>query len=159
MDWIEECVGYCKRIKYLAEEIEWSEKPNKSGWLRATSLLLDDSFESIPGLSFQGEFQPRRKGDVYSFALMFTKEAQSRRVFMLEVYPRHVRSHMEDGVELFGSHIHLGDHRVEQVVKDVRGAVETLPIERWIRRFKAHVNLRDRDRFALKPPFADSMFH
>lgn len=61
MGWIEDCRNRCKLIKYLAQEVDWVERPNHSGWLRATSLLLDESMTSIPGLFSRG-VPPTPKG-------------------------------------------------------------------------------------------------
>lgn len=160
MGWIDDCRAHCKRIKHLGQEIDWVERPGRTGWLRATSVLLDTSMTSIPGLFLQGEYHPhRRGGEIFSLALMFTGGAETRRVFMLEAYPSHVRSHMDDDREIFGAHIHLGDPRNEQIVKDVKATMEALPLSRWVSRFKAHARVLNSGGHSLKHPFADSLFN
>jgi len=158
MGWLDDCRLACKKIKYLGEHIEWGERPNHSGWLQATSSLLDSSRASIPGLTFVGEYQPRRWGDVHSYALLFTQGRDKRRVFMLEVYPSHVRSHVDVDSEVYGPHFHLGDHRDEQLVRSIRGLVDALPQERWIRRFKAHTSISDIGSYVLTHPLSGSLF-
>ncbi len=118
MSWILQCATWCKQVKFLNEELVWVEKPSRSDYLLATSTLLDERKQVIPYLSFKGEYRPGKYGDQMSYGLMYRHGRESRRVFMLEVYPTHIRSHVEpDGTEMFGPHIHLGDERLEQVTR------------------------------------------
>lgn len=87
--WLDDCRQWCQRIKFLSEDVEWSEKPSHSGWLEATSGLLDDRRGTIPNLYFKGEFQPGRMGERVSYGLMYREGKEKRRVFMLEVWPEH----------------------------------------------------------------------
>lgn len=77
---------------------------------------------------------------------------------MLEAYPSHVRSHVDTSGEIYGAHIHLGDPREEQIVKDVKAAIEVLPLSRWVRRFQAHARVLDHGQYVLTHPFAGELF-
>ena len=90
--------------------------------------------------------------------LLFTKETQTRRVFAVEAYPSHMRSHSDENGEIFGSHIHLGDPRDEQLIKMVLKGVDELSLERWIYRFRSHATVRDDDPKQLISPFAGELF-
>ena len=81
--WLDDCRQWCQRIKFLSEDVEWFEKPSHSGWLEATSMLLDDRRVTIPHLYFKGEFQPGRMGERVSYGLMYREGKEKRRVFML----------------------------------------------------------------------------
>lgn len=124
---LDECRVLCKRVKYVASVAEWAERPNHSGALRATSDLLDENRVAISGLYFHGEYQSRRWGTYCSFALMINRGGTIRRVFMVEVYPTHVRSHLApDGSAIFGPHIAIGDEReISQISRE--GLNKSLP--------------------------------
>lgn len=156
--WIESCRGWCRQIKYLSEEIEWSERPNHSGWLSATSTLLDDNRVTIPRLFFKGEYQPGRMGERVSYGLMYREQKELRRVFMLEVCPSHIRSHKEPGLELFGPHLHLGDYRLAQITREVHARLDGAALHRWVERFRRHARIMDNGGRALLPPFANDLF-
>lgn len=156
--WIDDCRQWCKQIKYLAEEMEWSEKPSHSGWLEATSLLLDDRRVTIPHLYFKGEYQTGRMGDRVTYGLMYKEGKEKRRVFMLEVWPNHVRSHkFKDGTPLFGPHVHLGDYRLAEITKHVRALISSATEQRWVERFTRHARIEN-GRGVVSSPFVDDLF-
>lgn len=156
--WLEDCRTWCKQIKYLAEEIEWSEKPSHSGWKEATSLLLDDRRVTIPHLYFKGEFQAGRMGDRVTYGLMHKDGKERRRVFMLEIWPEHQRSHrFKDGTPLFGPHIHLGDYRLEEVTRHVRSSITGAAERGWVDRFVRHARIKS-GRGCIEPPFGLDLF-
>lgn len=104
--WLEDCRRWCGQIKYVGESLDWAEKPSHSGWLEASCLLLDERRVTIPHLYFKGEYQTGRMGDRVTYSLMYKEGKEKRRVFMLEAWPPHVRSHrFKDGTLIFGSHI------------------------------------------------------
>lgn len=156
--WLEECREWCRQIKYVGEGLHWAEKPSHSGWMEATSILLDERRVSIPHLYFKGEFQTGRMGDRVTYGLMFREGGEKRRVFMLEAWPPHVRSHrFKDGAPLFGSHLHLGDYRLEEVTRQVRADITSTTEQRWVERFARHARIKA-GRGALSSPFAGDLF-
>jgi hypothetical protein len=160
MGWLDECRAKCKRVKYVAETMDWDDKGNHAGWLSAVSQLLDQNYVSIPGLYFQGVYAPRKlTGDVYTFGLMAALGREKRRVFMLEVYPPHVVSHRDEGATVTGSHVHLGDARLDrQIVRKVRGSLDDVSLKEWIERFRRHARVLDNGDHALTHPLSDSLF-
>lgn len=156
--WLDDCRQWCKQIKYLAEDIDWLEKPSHSGWKEATSILLDERRVTIPHLYFKGEFQAGRMGDRVTYGLMHKEGKERRRVFMLEVWPPHQRSHrFKDGTPLFGPHIHLGDYRLEEVTRHVRSSITEAVERRWVDRFVRHARIND-GRGIMIPPFGHDLF-
>ncbi|WP_303229183.1 hypothetical protein [Comamonas kerstersii] len=159
VSWVLQCAAWCKQVKYLNDEIVWSEKPSRSDYLLATSALLDGDKKTIPHLSFKGEFRPGKRGDQMSYGLMYHHGRDIRRVFMLEVYPQHIRSHIErDGTEMFGPHIHLGDERLEQVTREVLTQIGTVTAHAWLERFRRHARIKDYLNAKLESPFGDELF-
>ena len=41
MSWILQCAAWCKEVKFLNDELIWTEKPSRSTYLQASSALLD----------------------------------------------------------------------------------------------------------------------
>lgn len=160
MEWLDECRGHCRRIKYLSEKLQWGEKQNHSGSLIAQSTVLDDSRVAIPGLYFKGVYTSRPlTGDVYSFALMAaTNKGVRYRVFMLEVYPDHHISHRERGLVLYGPHVHLGDERLAQITKGVFQRTAVPSVRRWIERFRRHSRILDDENNRLSHPLSGTLF-
>lgn len=156
--WLDDCRQWCQRIKFLSEDVEWSEKPSHSGWLEATSGLLDDRRVTIPNLYFKGEFQPGRMGERVSYGLMYREGKEKRRVFMLEVWPEHERSHREKGMDMFGPHLHLGDERLAQVTKKVRSSISGATERRWVERFVRHARIISVNGRSISTPFDDDLF-
>lgn len=156
--WLDECREACKRIKFLSEELRWNERPNHSTWLEATSALLDENRVTLPRLLFKGEYRPGRMGERISYGLMFREQREMRRVFMLEIYPKHERSHCENGVVFFGPHIHLGDPRLKQVTRSVIANLDGPTVSRWIERFRRHARIKDNDHRQLGTPFSGDLF-
>lgn len=156
-DWIDQCKARCKKIKYASEHLQWDEKPNRSGYLVATSDLVDESGVTIPNLYLKGEYRQltRKRGEVFSISLQYYwLPDELRRVFMIESYPITVRSHIDDNVgEIFGPHLHLGDDRLEQVVKAIPVGEDGLPLSRWINRFVRHARTLSPDGNHPEGPF------
>ncbi|MCV4287909.1 hypothetical protein OH708_08330 [Pseudomonas capsici] len=156
--WLDDCRGWCKKIQFLAEELEWAEKPSHSGWTEATSLLFDERRVTIPHLYFKGEYVVGRMGERVTYALMYKEGKEKRRVFMLEVWPSHERSHkFKDGKVLFGPHIHLGDYRLEEVTRAVRSKISGATEQAWVQRFVRHARIRN-GRGSLAAPFGNDLF-
>jgi|GEM_PF-6247635 hypothetical protein len=159
MGWLDDCRDRCRRIKYVSEKLVWDEKANHVGSLKATSQLLDNNYAAIPGLYFKGIYSPKPlTGDVYSFALMATQARDHHRVFMLEVYPPHVVSHRGKTEWLKGPHVHLGDKRLEQITRAIRGNLDAISVNRWIERFRRHAKVHDNDDLRLTHPLSDTLF-
>lgn len=159
MGWLDECRDKCRQVKFLSEQMDWNDKANHLGSLKATSQLLDHNHASIPGLYFKGVYSPKPlTGDVYSFALMALQGREHHRVFMLEVYPAHVVSHRGKSEWLMGPHLHLGDERLEQVTRAVHGNISHISISRWIVRFQRHAQVRDNGGLRLTHPLSDTLF-
>lgn len=156
--WLNDCRTWCKQIKYLSGEFDWQERPNHSGWLEATSLLLDEDRVSIPHLFMKAEYQPAKFGDRVSYGLMLIQQKEQRRVFMLEVYPAHVRSHREKGVVMFGPHMHLGDERLKQLTRQVKSNLGEATLKAWVERFRRHARVRDDQDKRIVPPFSGGLF-
>lgn len=157
-EWLDECRALCKRIKYVSQDMAWSERPNHSGWLEATSTLADENRTTIPRLFFRGEYKPGKMGERVSYGLLYREQREVRRVFMLEVYPKHERSHMEPGRIIFGPHLHLGDERLNQITREVRSSLDGAMLRGWIERFRRHARILDNDHRALTPPFTNDLF-
>lgn len=156
--WLDDCRAWCRQVKYISEELTWSERPNHSGWLEATSMLLDEKRVTIPRLMFRGEYKPGKMGERVSYGLMYREQREMRRVFMIEVYPSHERSHMEPGLTIFGPHLHLGDERLRQITREVRAQLDSALLRRWIERFRRHARILDNEHRKLVPPFTDDLF-
>ncbi len=141
--WLDDCREACKRIKSVSQKTAWNEKPSKSNWLVSESLLFDINGVAIPHIYIKGEYAPRKFGDVVTYALMYRKEKIQHRIFMLEVYPEHVRSHRDQlaGIEIFGPHIHLGDERLDQITRACKTKIETILSNGWIERFTRHTSI------------------
>lgn len=138
-DWVKVCRAHCSRIKYVAEPMEWRQRPNHAQSYRATSVLLDDARIVIPGLQLQCEFRPSSiRGDYASFTLLYRGLRETHRVFQLEVYPRDRMSHRDAERTIYGPHILLGDPRLSCVVRPVVSAIEQADDPRWIGRFVRH---------------------
>ncbi|QOI03387.1 hypothetical protein D5S10_05525 [Pseudomonas savastanoi] len=156
--WLDDCRSWCKQIKFLAESLEWIEKPSHSGWTEATSLLLDERRVTIPHLYFKGEYQAGRMGERVTYGLMYKEGKEKRRVFMLEVWPPHERSHrFKDGTPLFGPHIHLGDYRLEETTRHVRSSITGATERAWVDRFVRHARINS-GRGSLTAPFGNDLF-
>lgn len=163
MDWIDECRKKCKKVKYIEEDFIWQEKPSRSEYLVATSKLLDENHDPIPDLFLTGEYRPLRKGrgEIYTIALKFFISAgEQRRVFMIESYPSYMTSHRDKNGEIFGPHLHLGDDRIEQIVKQIFAREDGLPFSHWAKRFVRHArvhapNSHDID---IPGPFENDIF-
>lgn len=159
MSWVLQCAAWCKQVKYLNDELVWTEKPSRSDYLLATSALLDAKKEAIPQLTFKGEYRPGKHGDQMSYGLMYHHGRDTRRVFMLEVYPSHVRSHVEpDKTEMFGPHIHLGDPRLGQVTREVLAQIGAATAQAWVKRFRRHAKIQDHLGAKLTAPFGEDLF-
>jgi len=156
--WLDDCRCWCKKAKYLSDEIDWMEKPSHTGWLIAKSLLLDERRVSIPHLYFKGEYQPGRMGNRMSYGLMYRDGKESRRVFMLDIFPAHERSHKEMGKVFFGPHIHLGDERLAQVTRSVVSQIKSATMYRWVEPFRRHVRIIDSEDKYLSSPFSNDLF-
>lgn len=158
--WISLCIDSCKKIKHLSENIVWLDKPYKSGSLIAISSLEDSMGVSIPNLYFKGEYSIKKFCEVSSFGLMYTDGSTKYRVFMLEIYPDHVRSHYDKKKkeEIFGPHIHLGDEKLQQITKKVYSKLNNSDLNRWIYRFNRHARILSNGNKYIKPPFDNDLF-
>lgn len=154
MTWDAECRQYCQRVKYLGEQPTWGEKLQHAGWLKADAALLDENRVTIPHLVFSGEYAPvRRGGNVVRFSVMYASAGQRRRVFQLEVYPPHVRSHRDDSGDIYGTHIHYA-----KTVRKVLTNLDVSQTEQWMRRFVRHAKVIDNEPYRLQHPFETDLF-
>jgi hypothetical protein len=141
--WLDKCRQKCKAIKTLAEPMDWAERPNHSRAYRANASLLDASGVAIPGLYVQFEYQSRRYGEYAQYALFYKSDGSIFRVLMIEAIPAHKRSHVEDNLEIYGSHILLGDHRAgSHRVRAVKSSLVISDHIRWLSRFRRHARIR-----------------
>ena len=161
MDWMQKCREICKHAKYVGEEIVWTAREDHAGALAARSAVLDGSRIVMPGLEFLGEVQYRTYGPYQKYSLMQLSGGRRLRVFVLEVMPSHRRSHVEPGLELYGSHIQLGDERefgISHLAKGVTSGLDVSSVKGWIERFQRHARVYDSDTYPLTPPFVDDLF-
>lgn len=159
--WLEKCRLICLRAKYVGEEIEWRERQNHAGALFASAVLLDEDRAVIPGLQFHGEVQNRRYGPYQKYSLMMSAGGRRLRVFMLEVMPKTKRSHVEEGLEIFGPHIQIGDEREEglsHVARRVACRLDERSVNGWVHRFQRHAHVYDGDHYPLAAPFSNDLF-
>lgn len=159
--WLDQCRVWCKQAKFLAEELDWNERQNHAGALRGTSPLLDQNRVSIPGLVFEGELQRGNFGLYQKYAVMHRAAGRVHRVFTLEVYPFHKRSHRDESGEIFGPHLHLGDDRIEGLSHAVRRVLCNLDpssLAGWIARFRRHTKISEDNDRRLAPPYSDDLF-
>ena len=78
---------------------------------------------------------------------------------MVEVYPNHVRSHVEpDGTPFFGPHLHLGDERLDQISKVIIDRVGNTFSQRWVERFRRHATTSDNGENRLLGPMGENLF-
>lgn len=168
MSWINECKEKCKKIKYVNEKFLWETKPSRSDFLVASSMLEDENKEIIPKLYLKGEYRllTKGRGEVYSVSLQYLlRPRELRRVLMIEAYPCYFRSHRDSNGDIFGPHIHLGDDRLEQVVKQLRASRDGLPFSHWAGRFVRHARTHYPEQQPLPGPFTptapntDDMFN
>lgn len=144
LEWIDVCRDKCKKIKYIGGSFSWTQKPSRSSYLVANSELLDASRSTIPDLYLTGEYRLLRKGrgEIFSIALQFYwKPGELRRVFMIESYPSYMPSHRDQNGQIYGPHLHLGDDRLEQVVRKLHASEDGLPFSYWARRFVRHARV------------------
>lgn len=161
MAWLDECRDLCARMKYVGEEVEWRPRSNHAGSIAAQAVILDERRAVIPGLQFHGEVQHRRYGPYQKYGLLAARGGKRLRVFMLEVMPEYVRSHVEPGLEIYGPHIQIGEARVDDKSHKARPVITQLDphsVNGWIRRFRRHARVYDGDEFPLTPPFSDDLF-
>jgi len=161
MDWMQQCREICGRAKYVGEEIVWDARDDHAGALAARSAVLDRSRIVIPGLEFLGEVQYRSYGPYQKYSLMQLNGGRRLRVFALEVMPSHRRSHVEPGLEIYGSHIQLGDERefgLSHRTRGVKSSLDVSSVRGWIERFQRHARVYDSDAYPLKPPFVGDLF-
>ena len=159
--WLAECRAICQRAKYVGDEVSWQERDNHAGALFASSPLLDANRVVIAGLQFQGEVQNRRYGPYQKYSLMLGRGGRRLRVFALEVMPAYKRSHIENGVSIFGPHIQLGDERedgLSHLARKVGARLDERSVNGWIVRFQRHARVYDGDDYPLVPPFANDLF-
>lgn len=161
MSWINDCRNQCKKIKYIGSDFHWTEKPNRSSYLVATSDLLDHNLETIKGLYLTGEYRLLKKGRGYvaSIALQYYWQPNElRRVFMIESYPDFMRSHRDEVVgQIYGPHLHLGDPRLEQIVKDLHSSDSDAPFSYWIKKFVRHAKVYSNEGIgSIEGPFSNT---
>ena len=97
-------------------------------------------------------------GDRVTYGLMHKDGKERRRVFMLEIWPEHQRSHrFKDGTPLFGPHIHLGDYRLEEITRHVRSSITGAAERGWVDRFVRHARIKS-GRGSIEPPFGLDLF-
>lgn len=156
LGWLDQCRAWCRQVKYLNDPLAWEKKPSRSDFLIATSALLDVNKVVIPHLTFKGEYYAGRHGEQVSYGLMYRHGRELHRVFMLDIYPSHVRSHREpDGTNMFGPHIHLGDERLMQLTREVITQIGAATAQKWVERFRRHARIQNHKRAALLAPFGD----
>lgn len=161
MSWLEACREKCKKVKYVGQEMVWAERPNKSGALRATVPLLDKNRATIPGLILQGEYSVKKKTghEVVTYGILARHGTEWRRVFFYCLWPDHVRSHRDDvnGI-MFGSHLHLGDGRLEEVVRKLVTGIESKLDPEWLRRYQRHTSIKANGEIEPSVPIKDDLF-
>lgn len=160
-DWLSQCRAVCQAAKYVGEEVNWAPRPNHAGAVAAHAAILDRYHVALPGLSFLGEIQQRAWGPYQKYSLMYRSGGVALRVFMLEVYPPHKRSHMSETGDVFGPHMHLGDERgtgSTQMVRPVKCRLDTASLVGWIGRFKRHSQVSNDGTNVLERPFPDDLF-
>ncbi|WP_262071925.1 hypothetical protein [Stenotrophomonas sp. Marseille-Q5258] len=161
MDWMAKARGICASAKYVGEEIVWTPRADHAGAIAAKSAVLDLNRIVIPGLEFRGEVQFRSYGPYQKYSLMQASSGRRLRVFALEVMPIHKRSHVEPGLELYGSHIQLGDERefgLSHRARSVKTDLDVGSVTGWIERFQRHSRVYDSEAYPLTPPFVDDLF-
>lgn len=159
MSWIAQCQTWCKEVKGLAEPVTWVEKPSRSNYMLATSGLVNSQGTTIPHLEFKGEYRIAKHGDIISYGLMYKHAKQQRRVFMIEIYPAHQRSHIEpNGTPFFGPHMHLGDERLDQVSRIVLDRVGNTFSQWWLEKLRRHTKIYDNAQGYLTGPMGDGLF-
>lgn len=161
MDWMQNCREICRQAKYVGQEIVWIPRSDHAGAVAAKSVVLDVNRVVIPGLEFRGEVQYRTYGPYQKYSLMQDSGGRRLRVFALEVMPSHKRSHVEPGLELYGSHIQLGDERefgLSHTARGVKSNLDVGSVNGWIERFQRHARVYDSDTYPLTPPFVDDLF-
>lgn len=161
MDWMAKAREICASAKYVGEEIAWIPRSDHAGAIAAKSAVLDLNRIVIPGLEFRGEVQFRAYGPYQKYSLMQSSGGRRLRVFALEVMPGHKRSHVEPGMELYGSHIQLGDERefgLSHRARSVKTGLDVGSVMGWIERFQRHSRVYDNDAYPLTPPFVDDLF-
>ena len=162
MSWVEECTAKCKQIKYISNNFAWEEKPNRSSYLVASSSLIDRFGSVIKGLYLAGEYRPLRKGrgEIYTIALQYYwQPGELRRVFMIETYPSYMVSHRDrSNGQIYGPHLHLGDDRLDQVVKELHAPSDGLPFSYWAKRFVRHARVYSQGDKGIPGPFPGDIF-
>ena len=160
-EWLSHCRAVCQTVKYVGEEIVWRERGNHEGAVTASAVILDEDRVAIQGLQFVGEVQNRQYGPYQKYSLMMSKGGRRLRVFMLEVMPKHKRSHVESDLVIFGPHIQLGDAREagsSHVARQALSKLDDRSVNGWIKRFQRHARVYDGDNYRLSPPFDNDLF-
>lgn len=140
--YLEECRDFCEKRKFVAEQWDWQEKPNKSHMLVATSALMNENFETIRGMRLYGRYHlGEDTGFEYIHLGVNLSGGFRSRICGLDVHPEHERSHFDAlHKSVFGPHFHIGDcskvsldqHSVLKVTNDL--GIDNLP--RWVEIFK-----------------------
>ncbi|AKX52014.1 hypothetical protein AKN92_11410 [Thiopseudomonas alkaliphila] len=152
--WIDDCRAACKKVKSISRSSAWDEKPSNSNYLIAEWNLLDNSGAIIPHLYSRGEYTKNKYGEILRLAIMYRRQKEQYRVFMLEVYPPHVRSHVDhpSGEIFFGPHMHLGSEKLDQLVKLCKTKIDDVLSDRWIKRFIRHTTIQSSPQKKLSMP-------
>lgn len=162
MDWIDECRELCKQVKYLGEPTGWFKRPEHVGSLRATCSVLDESRTTIAGLSLQCEYRlTKLQREEMSYGLLFRKGSNLYRVFFLDIHPKWMRSHRDKKLlkDYFGPHIHLGDGRIDQLVRQVECGITDALDPQWIERFRRHARVLNDSDNIITGPFENNLFN
>lgn len=161
LKYLEDCRRLLSRVKYVAEEWEWLEKPNKSNTLVAVSSLLDEQLVIIRGLVLYGRYQLADDTGFQYFHLGINMNTGFKaRVCGLDVCPTDVISH-RDRIHgaMSGPHFHIGDahrrvhpdgrqHEVQELAPDF--AIDNL--DQWIALFKEKATVHAKDGADITAP-------
>ncbi len=140
--------------KFMANDLDWDDRPPDSNYLSDTDSLLDRSGASIPGVSY--ELQVRRgryKADCnYVFAVFKMKGGRRHPVYRIDVVPQDKRKHKGPDGWWYGPHQHFGT-RAEKFDPPVTLGCDH---EAWFKEFLKRANIQFSGKYL--PPTSTELF-
>lgn len=137
-----------KRIKVVDRQLEWVEKPTNSTFLYCQAQVLDESNETVEGVSFEGQF--KRPSDLiierYAFTIFLLRNSIKYRIFQLEVDDWEKLTHRDRnaGEFIYGPHFHIGcrHHWPESEVIPASQARKDYDFAAWLIDYCKRANLK-----------------
>lgn len=164
-NYLRDCMTFCNTAKYVAEHWDWEDKPSRSGYLVATSPLMDSDWSTIVGVRLYGQYHVGEDtGFEYLHLGINLAGGLRARICGLDVHPAHERGHFDKvNRNVYGPHFHWGDckkldvsqHRIVNLHPDF----DVGNLERWIKIFKEKARVIANNNYDVTvPPMERDLF-